>query len=172
MFGGGFPPGQFGDYTSFLEIAFALNILFNAWHAIPTSLTRRRGGVGKYAEKPGAASYDSVGKWSKVIVRCGQGTGLLFAFAIAAALYVLADEVPVDQNAAMLILLAVAPLPVTYLLVRAIHIGFALWLVARNLRGLFAHWRSMFILARDVHRSEELRERWMREREGRQASQD
>lgn len=172
MFGGGFPPGQFGDYTSFLEIAFALNILFNAWHAIPTNLTRRRGGVGKYAETPGAASYESVGRWSKRVVRCGQGTGLLFAFATVAALYAVADGVPVDRDAAMVILLAVAPLPVTYLLVRTIHTGFALWLIARNLRGLIAHWRSMFILARDVHRSEELRERWMREREERQAGQD
>ena len=73
-----FPPGELGDYTSFLEIAFALNILFTAWRAIPDNLAERRAGVGRYAERPGAEAYENVGKWSKAVIRWGRRFGGLF----------------------------------------------------------------------------------------------
>ena len=169
----GFPPDQFGDYTSFLEIAFALNVLFNAWHAIPINLAERWTRFGKYAEKPGAEAYDKVRNFSKAVVRWGQRSGVVLAPLIVAALYGLPDEALVTNTGAIAISLSAAPLPLTFLLVQAARGGFLLWLLARNVAGFLERYRSeTFKLRRHVRQSEKLRARWLRERQSRQGREE
>ena len=160
----GFPPGQLGDYTSFLEIAFALNVLFNAWQAIPTNLAERWTRFGKYAEKPGAETYDKVRSFSKAVVRWGQRSGVVLALLIVAVLYGLPDEAQVTNTGAIAIFLSAAPLPFTFLLVQAARGGFLLWLLVRNVGGFVRHRSETFRLRRYVRQSEKLRARWLRER--------
>ena len=158
-------PPEFGDYTSFLEIAFALNVLFNAWQAIPTNLARRRPGLAKHAESAGVEGYDFVRTLSEVVVWGGRALGIVAAVLIVAALYGLPDDTPVDWASAVAILLAVAPLPLTFVLVYLIYGAFLLWLAGRNVKDFVAEWWSVIVLARDIRRTERMRELWQLQRQ-------
>lgn len=125
-------PPKFGDYTSFLEIAFGVNLLFGVWDGLAakmsgwriSELRRLQGNIRVSAvdavtpalEKREAAcnrKCETIKKW-------GRTAGVIFAGVIALVLFVVGDNATVSGWKMSGIAVLVAPLPVSFILVTVV----------------------------------------------------
>ena len=133
-------PPEFGDYTSFLEIAFGVNLLFGVWDGLAakmsgwrtSELRRLQGNIRVSAvdavtpalEKREAAcnrKCETIKKW-------GRRAGVMFALVTALVLFVVGDSVAVSGWKVGGIAVLAAPLPVSIILITVISVE----LVLRN----------------------------------------
>lgn len=133
-------PPEFGDYTSFLEIAFGVNLLFGVWDGLAakmsgwriSELRRLQGNIRVSAvdavtpalEKREAAcnrKCETIKKW-------GRTAGVVFAVMTALVLFVVGDSTAVSGWKVGGIAVLAAPLPVSIILITVVSVE----LVLRN----------------------------------------
>ena len=164
------PPDCFGDYKSFLEIGFALNALFGAWHAIPEALSKkrraaRRTSISKYAEEVSAEAYDRVDRISLRIVCLGRVFGVLAALGIATALFLIPDDVVVNGAGAVAIAGICMPVPAAIAGTFLVDWGFVAYLTVRKWREWIRYWWFVLSKLRQVGKADAIREMWRKRRD-------
>ena len=114
----------FGDYETFLAIAFAVNILFGAWEAIRARLAARSiGGTAFLTSFAALIDHDTARAYGDLIgrakrvrnrfTRAGRALSFIVAVAIAAALFWFPSNQPVATVAKWLIALSILVFPLT-----------------------------------------------------------
>ena len=115
---------EFSDYASYLEVAFAINLMFSLWDKLPESLVKRLSNYNsRLIARLAAASEDahknarynldrrrdSYNNWCKRYARYGKVLSFIFAICIGVSLYFFAgyDSIQPQYNP----LLSLAPLP-------------------------------------------------------------
>lgn len=128
---------MFGDYETFLAIAFAVNILFGAWQAIRERLAARSIGGTEFLtsfaaliDHDTARAYgDLVGRAKRVrdrFTQTGRAFSFIVAVAIAAALFWYPSSQHIATWAKWLIALSIVLFPLTMTLMIAVDWTFRL----------------------------------------------
>ena len=144
----------FDHYNSFLEISFAINVLFSAWNGWLREFLQRRNSlqedatklevrVAALAQQKWDLSYIllKILKWMYgvfyfLLEKFGRSLGGLIAFSIALALFYLRGNTPVCLAGANLILLSGALLPALAVIVLGTEKSLS-WGIRKKERRLF-----------------------------------
>ena len=120
-------PPEFGAYTSFLEIAFAVNLLFGVWDGLAakmsgwriSELRRLQGNIRASAidaVRPALKNREVVcNRKCETIKKWGRRAGVMFAAVIALVLFVVGDSATVSGWKVVGIAGLAAPLPVSFI---------------------------------------------------------
>ncbi len=122
-------PAEFADYTSFLEVAFAINLLFGGWKGFARFLLeRRRLSFNRYAVKTRVEAVDDAverlleeisarneacRRVCRGVERWGRIVGFVMAAVIVAALFAIGNREVVDGPMLAGIVVAALPVPLT-----------------------------------------------------------
>ena len=137
-------PNQFGDYTSFLEMAFAINLLFGVWDGLSgLLLDKRRKNFALYMSRFHASALDNDGaavlgaiqrRDTKCTVLCdgikkwGRILGIVAAIIISILMFVMGNGRTVEIWPEILAFGILAlPVPLACLAMFSIHIIFRFW---------------------------------------------
>ncbi|MXY54207.1 MAG: hypothetical protein F4Y86_16990 [Gammaproteobacteria bacterium] len=122
------PP--FGDFESFLELAFAVNLIWGIWGDLRARLENRFGNpklktqVAAAIDTSSATAVDSLveraRRWRSGLSRVGQVASLAVAVAIAMCLFFVQSTVELSGGWRALVFFAMCPVPV---------FAFFMWLV-------------------------------------------
>ena len=134
-------PNQFGDYTSFLEMSFAVNLLFGVWEGLLDKLrkdfqiyvSRFRASA---LDDDGAAVLDAIQRrGTRLIIlcdgikKCGRTFGMLAAIAISVIMFVIGDEQVVRIWPEIIIFSILSlPVPLACLSMFMLHHVFSFWI--------------------------------------------
>ena len=135
-------PLKFGDYSSFLEIAFAVNLLFGFWHALSKGLTDWQTATANDWEIRFKANDVDAGRgilqriqrrheicrhWCSKAQKIGRSVSIVIAILIARALYFYPEGATLDHYSVVLIGLSILPVPIVGLVMCAFTVGFSVW---------------------------------------------
>lgn len=137
-------PSQFADYTSFLEVAFAINLLFGGWRGFARFLLERRQiSLKRYVAKVRidsvdeameqrardrmAARHEKCGVLCRRVERIGRLLGVFMAIAIVVLLFLVGNAAPVDARMLALIVAAAMPVPTTMASMLLIQTAYRVW---------------------------------------------
>ena len=160
-------PSEFADYTSFLEVAVAINLIFGGWRRFSRFLLeRRRISFRRYAMKVRIDSVDEAmeqrardemavrhekcGDLCGRVERIGRILGVVMAIVIVALLFFAGNETPVGAWMLGLIVAAAAPVPATMAAMLLIQSAYRVWFWRsyRRFRKEARH-AAMFVRAAD-----------------------
>lgn len=132
-------PSQFADYTSFLEVAFAINLLFGGWQGFARLLLeRRRLSFNRYAMKARVEAVDDAvqrlleeisarneacRRVCRGVERWGRVVGFAMAAVIVAALFLVGNGEVVDGPMLAGIVVVALPVPLTMALMVLVQAG-------------------------------------------------
>ena len=132
----------FGDYTSFLELAFGVNFLFGVWTALYRRLYAWQVAISrKFGRQFRVLAADRGGevreiirirqqrsrRWCSQIQRRGRWFSIFIAPPILLALLYFPDAHPVNFLGIWLIILSISPIPIVALMMCAVTFAVEVW---------------------------------------------